>query len=149
MTMTTPEDNKQLVRRLNRMWQGDVAIVDKLFARDFVNHDPVLPDAPPGPEGVKQVVGMMKQAFPDVSFEIQQLVAEDDKVVFRTVGRGTHEGTFMGVEPTGRAVELSGFVMFRIEDGRIVERWGTFDTVGLLDQLGALPTAGTGSESQA
>lgn len=139
--MTTPEDNKQLVRQLNEMWQGDFSIVEKLFAEDFVNHDPVLPDAPSGPEGVKQTVTAIKEAFPDITFEQTAILAEGEEVVFRTVGRGTHEGTFMGVEPTGRSIELTGFVMFRFENGRIVERWGTFDTLGLLEQMDALPDA--------
>lgn len=145
--MTTPEESKEIVRRLDAIWQGDLEIVDELVAEDFFNHNPLVPDAPPGPDGFKQNVSALRTAFPDIDFATEDIIAEDDKVVFRTVGRGTHEGELMGVEPTGREVELSGIVIFRIEDGQIVERWAQFDTMGMLRQIGALPAPDGLSES--
>lgn len=145
--MTTPEESKEIVRRLDAIWQGDLEIVDELVAEDFFNHNPLVPDAPPGPDGFKQNVSALRTAFPDIDFATEDIIAEDDKVVFRAVGRGTHEGELMGVEPTGREVELSGIVIFRIEDGQIVERWAQFDTMGMLRQIGALPAPDGLSES--
>jgi steroid delta-isomerase-like uncharacterized protein len=137
--MTTPEDNKEIVRRLDAIWDGDMAVVDEVIAEEFYNHNPLVPDAPPGPAGFKQNVSALRTAFPDIVFTTEDLVAEGNKVVLRTVGHGTHEGELLGVEPTGREVELAGFVLFRFDDGQIVERWAQYDTLGMLRQLGALP----------
>lgn len=136
--MTTPEENKEIVYQLNDVWQGDLEIVDGLVAEDYTNHNPIVPDAPPGPEGFKQNVSALLTAFPDINWTIEDVIAEDDTVVFRATGHGTHEGELMGVEPTGREVTLSGIVIFRIDDGQVVERWAQFDTIGMLRQLGAL-----------
>lgn len=145
--MTALEENKEIVRRLDAIWDGDLEIVDELVAEDFVNHNPIVPDAPPGPVGFKQNVTALRTAFPDISFTTGDLIAEADKVVIRAVGHGTHEGRLMGVEPTGREVELSGIVIFRIRDGQIVERWAQYDTMGMLRQLDALPALDDLSES--
>lgn len=83
----------------------------------------------------------MREAFGDLRFETEDVIAEDDKVVLRVRGQGTHEGSFMGVERTGREIEMSGIVILRVEDGQIVERWATFDTLGTLRQMGALADA--------
>ena len=135
--MTTPAENKEIVYQLNDIWQGDLEIVDELVAVDYENHNPIVPDAPPGPEGFKQNVSALLTAFPDIDWTIEDVIAEGDRVVFRAVGHGTHEGELMGIEPTGRAVTLSGIVIFRIDDGQVVERWAQFDTLGMLRQLGA------------
>ena len=143
---TTPEENKELVYRLNDIWQGDIAIVDELVAADYENHNPIVPDAPPGPEGFKQNVAALLREFPDISWDIEDVIAEGDMVVFRTTGRGTHTGDVMGVPPTGNEVTLDGIVIFRIDEGHIVERWAQFDTVGMLRQLGAFPDPNDSSE---
>jgi steroid delta-isomerase-like uncharacterized protein len=137
--MTTPEENKEIVYQLNDIWQGDLEIVNDLVAEDYKNHNPIVPDAPPGPEGFKQNVTALLTAFPDIKWTLEDVIAEEDKVVFRAIGHGTHEGELMGVEPTGREVTLSGIVIFRIDDGQVVERWAQFDTIGMLSQLG-VPT---------
>ncbi|QIO23058.1 ester cyclase [Haloarcula sp. JP-L23] len=134
--MTTPEENKKIVYQLNDIWQGDLEIVNELVAESYKNHNPIVPDAPPGPEGFKQNVTALLTAFPDLNWTLEDVIAEDDKVVFRAIGHGTHEGELMGIEPTGREVTLSGIVIFRIDDGRVVERWAQFDTTGMLSQLG-------------
>lgn len=137
--MTSPEENREIVRRLNDIWRGELAIVDEFVADDYRNHNPIVPDAPPGPEGFKENVAALRRGFPDIDFTIEEVVAEGDLVVFRTIGHGTHEGELMGIAPTGRTVTLAGFVMFRFEDGQIAERWAQYDTFGMLQQLGALP----------
>lgn len=138
--MTTTDENKEIVRRLEAIWDGDMEIVDELVAADFLNHNPLVPDAPPGPAGFKQNVSALRTAFPDIEFATEDVVAEGNKVVFRAVGHGTHEGELMGVEPTGREIELTGIVIFRIDEGQVVERWAQFDTIGMLRQLGAFPS---------
>lgn len=140
--MTTPEENKELVRRLDAIWDGDLDIVDELVAADYTNHNSMVPDAPPGPEGFKRNVSALLTAFPDIEFSIEDIIAEGDRVVFRAEGRGTHEGELMGIEPTGREITLSGIVIFRVEDGQVAERWAQYDTLGMLRQMGALPARG-------
>lgn len=137
--MTTPEESKEIVRRLDAIWEGDLEIVDELVAEEFTNHDPIVPDSPPGPSGFKQNVSALRTAFPDIEFTTEDIIAEGDKVVIRAVGRGTHRGELLGVEPTGREATLSAVVIFRIADGQIVERRAQTDTVGMLRQLGAFP----------
>lgn len=136
--MGSPEENKEIVRRLNAIWDGDFEIVDEVIAQNFTNHNPLVPDAPPGPEGFKLNVSTFRSAFPDIEFTLEDLIAEDDKVVLRATGQGTHQGDLLGIEPTGREVTLSSIVIFRFEDGQIVERWAQSDTVGMLRQMGVL-----------
>lgn len=135
------EDNKALVRRFyaEAFNQGELALVDELSASDFLDHNP-LPGQAPGVEGVKQTISMMRAAFPDLRIEVQEQVGEGDIVVSRLSGSGTHRGEFMGISATGRRVGgLTGFDMVRIAGGKAVERWGTFDQLGMLQQLGITP----------
>ena len=134
--MPTIAENKEIVYGLNDIWEGDLEIVDELVAEDYTNHHPIVPDAPPGPNGFKQNVVALLTAFPDIAWTIEDVIAEGDKVVFRANGHGTHEGELMGIEPTGREVTLSGIVMFRIDEGQVIERRAQFDTIGMLRQLG-------------
>lgn len=117
---------------------GDLDAVDELFGADYVDHSRP-PGAPDGLEGVRAVPAMFRQAFPDVSFTIEDMVAEGDIVATRVTGRGTHLGTFLGVEATGRRAAWASTGAFRVADGRIVEHWGVPDLLTLLQQLGAVP----------
>lgn len=137
--VATTEEHKEIVRRLDAIWDGDEDVIDELIAEDFTNHNPLLPDAPPGPAGFKANVSAIRSAFPDIEFPVEDLIAEGDRVVLRAVGRGTHEGEFMGVQPTGREVTLPAIVIFRIANGQVVERWAQTDALGILRQLGGLP----------
>ena len=86
---------------------GDLDAADELMALDHVNHDPTAPDVPPGSEGVKQLIGMYRAAFPDLRFHTGEMFAVNGRVAHRWTFTGTHEGEMMGVEPTGRRVEVS------------------------------------------
>ncbi len=88
-----------------------------------------------GPEAVKGMARSMHAAFPDLAFVIEDALVDGDKVLVRWVARGTHAGTFGGVEPTGRAVEWTGMDLLRCEGGKIVELWGNNDALGLFEQL--------------
>ncbi|MCL7418099.1 MAG: ester cyclase [Halalkalicoccus sp.] len=141
--LNVEEQNKGLVRRFVRevVNAGDYEVVDELFAAEYVRHDPTLPEEKRGPGGFKETVEMWRTAFPDVEMTIDAMVAEGDLVAFRATETGTHEGTFMGIEPTGKRVELTGNVMHRLEDGKLVETWASFDMLGLMEQLGAIELA--------
>lgn len=135
------QDNKAVVERLLSAWNdSDFQVIEEeLVASDFVNHNP-----PPVPgighdrDGMLAAMRYMRQAFPDGRAASVNLVAEDDKVVVQDVVRGTHQGEFMGVSATGRQVSFEFIHIFRLAEGRIVERWGLVDAMGLMMQLGAI-----------
>jgi steroid delta-isomerase-like uncharacterized protein len=142
--MSTSQEtrNKQLVDAFIQelFTKGDLDAVDRYLHPDYVDHDPPIPDAPTGAEGMRRAGALFRQALPDWHSEIGQLVAEGDTVVECFRASGTHTGgPLMGVPPTGRTVVLDGINVFRIEDDKIVERWGRLDELGILRQLGLVP----------
>lgn len=117
--------------------QGNFALIDELYAPDVVDHDP-LPGAPPGREGVRYTLSGLRAAFPDFHVTIEQISAAGDTVVIHNTWRGTQQGEFMGLAPTGREMRFTGTVTWRLQEGRIVERKAQMDTLSMLKQLGAL-----------
>lgn len=113
----------------------------EFFASNFVDHNPG-PDQAPGLEGVKQAFDVFFKAFPDLRVSVEEQLAEGDKVVSRITVRGTHRGEFMEIAPTGKQVTITGIDIFRFAGGKVVERWGNFDELGMMQQLGAIPTPG-------
>jgi predicted ester cyclase len=122
--MTTTEANKDLIRRVFEevIPSGDAAAMRDVVAPDWVDHDP-LPGQPAGPDGGEYVVRTMHGAHPDLSFTIDDLVAEGDRVTIRWTLRGTNTGPMLGRPPTGEPVVFQAIVIFRVADGRIAERW--------------------------
>jgi len=140
------EENKALARRAYEAFNqairtGNWSAVEELVAADLVDHNPA-PGQGPGFEGVKQVFSQFRAAFPDFAFTVEDMIAEGDKVVSRLTARGTHKGDFQGVPATGKQVMQTGIDIVRIAGGKAVERWGEFDNLGLLQQLGVVPTPG-------
>lgn len=135
------ERNRELVHEFTDAWnEADFDRLDELITDDYELHDPSgFFDPPPGIEGVKLVIEGFQTAFPDGSFSIQQMVAEEDQVMVRWIATGTHTGELFGVEPTGTEFEFDGFELERIEDGRITKTWTVYDTLGLLEQFDVLP----------
>jgi predicted ester cyclase len=112
--------------------------VDRYLAPEFVNHDP-FPGFAPDREGLRQTAQVFRQAFPDWHAGQEAHIAEGDLVAERFTARGTHQGELLGVAPTGREVVLAGINIFRVQDGKLVERWGRTDDLGFLQQLGIVP----------
>jgi predicted ester cyclase len=111
-----------------------------IFADDYVNHNPPpFPGADAGRDGNLLAMRTLVEAFPDAQATTDHLLAEGDLVVVHDTVRGTHEGDLMGVSPTGKQVEVEFIHVFRIAGGRIAERWGLIDAMGLMQQIGALP----------
>ena len=137
--MTTIEQNKEIVREfIDRVFtKGDLTAVDELLTEDFVNHDPHF-GAPDGREAFRYMGRVCREACPDWHSDLHLFVGEGDFVVEQFTASGTQHGEMAGVAPTGREVFLPGINIFRIEDGRIAERWGRLDELGLLRQLGAV-----------
>ena len=117
------EEHKTLIRHLFEQGfnQGKLSIVDEVFHRDFVDRS--TPDQPPGIQGVKDYIAMVRTGFPDIVVTIEDLVAAEDKVVVRTTWRGTHQGTYEGVPPTGRQATRTMIQIFRVAGGKLLEEW--------------------------
>ena len=132
------EENKDIVRRYQEIYNRNE--LDRLT--DVVSEDlltpRILPGVPSGLEGAKAAHQIMLAGFPDYQTTIEDLIAEGDKVVARITMSGTHQGSFMGIPPTGRHIVFTGIYIARIANGKIVEHWGEEDGVSLLRQLGAL-----------
>jgi steroid delta-isomerase-like uncharacterized protein len=136
------EDNKAVFRRwCEVISQNQLDLVQEIIAADEVDHA-LPPGVPAGREGVKQVFRLLHTAFPDLQIEIEDLIAEDDQVVGRVAARGTHQGEFLGIAPTGKPVSFNAINVVRIAGGKIVERWSQADNLALLQQLGAVPAPG-------
>jgi predicted ester cyclase len=131
-------DPRELVQRLHTalLDSRDPEVVDSFFAPEFVSHNNP-PGFPPGVEGVKRFFSMFRDAFPDVSVEIDEVVADGDRAAVASTFTGTHEGELMGVAPTGRRVTVTGIDIVRVAGGKIVEHRGLTDIVGLMRQLTA------------
>jgi steroid delta-isomerase-like uncharacterized protein len=134
------EQNKAIVRRLfEESWKGNLDVVDELTAGDYIGHDPANPEPLRGPEAVKEFITTYRAAFPDARITVEQQLAEGDLVATRWSGRGTHEGELMGIQATGKQVSVSGLTISRLLDGKIVEQFENWDTLGMLQQLDAIP----------
>jgi predicted ester cyclase len=146
--VSTTEENKAQFRRayeevLNR---GELSGVDELIAPEFLNHE-----APPGrdrgPESMRGLANMLRTAFPDLHFEIEELVAEGDIVAGRLTMSGTHDGPLMGMPPTGRAVRQDHMHFVRYREGKAVEHWGVRDELGMMQQMGIMPASEPSEEA--
>ena len=134
------EDNKRLVRRLYA--EGfKFSAMDEFFSQNLVYHDPPpIPGLKPGLEAIKQSFKTFASAAPEGNPIIHELIAEGDFVVVRMTAAGMHTGELFGIPPTGKRLEMTGIVIYRFEDGKIVERWAQHDFLGLMHQLGVLST---------
>jgi predicted ester cyclase len=122
------EESKALVRRwlAEVFTQGNVRQVDEFFAHNYILHDPNLPEAVHGHEGIRWYVTMYSAAFPDARFIIEDQIAEGDKVVTRWTGQGTNWGGFLSIPPTGNRATVSGIEVDRIAGGKIDEAWVSY-----------------------
>jgi predicted ester cyclase len=140
------EDNKELVRRYRQAHNtNQLDQLDDIVAADLISHT-LLPGFAPGLESGKIAHRRALAACPDYQVETVDLIAEGDKVVERWKASGTHTGTpFFGVPASRKSFSGTGISIYRIASGKIVEHWAEADFLGLLQQLGALPTPGQAS----
>jgi steroid delta-isomerase-like uncharacterized protein len=136
-----PSKNERLVLRLFlELWNyGKLAVADEIFATNYVNHDPASPDFGTGPEGVKQLVTLYRNAFPDLQLTANQMIDTGQLVTTRFTSQGTHKGELRGIAPTNKPIKVEGMVIHRISRGHIVEGWVMWDALGLMQQLGVIP----------
>jgi steroid delta-isomerase-like uncharacterized protein len=136
------EQNKVAARRMFDVLNShDLAPMDELLTDDVVYHE-LPPGLPSGRAGYKAFSQMFLDAFPDLQLTIEDQIAEGDRVVSRVTGRGTHRGELLGIAPTGRRIEASGITIMRFEGGRVAEEWEQLDMLGMMQQLGVMPTPG-------
>ena len=136
-------DNKALVRRYydEVFNKGNVDLVDELAVEDYVEHDP-FPGQGNGRGDLQARVQAILSAFNPVSFALEDLVSEGDRVVVRWTQTGTHSGNFMGMPPTGKQFTIAGIDIHDVKAGRMAEHWHVVDMYALLIQLGAIPAPG-------
>jgi steroid delta-isomerase-like uncharacterized protein len=135
------EDNKALIRRyFEDAWnKHHPAVVDTVYAADFVDRSPDIPGIAHTRDGLKEFMGVYLRAFPDANITIEDQLADGDRLVTRWTGRGTQTGEFMDMPPSGKKVAVQGVQIDRFAGGKIVEEWTLFDQLGMLQQLGAIP----------
>ena len=132
--------HRAVVQRLfDEVWdQGNVVVVDEIFAPEYLDHA-----SPPGiinrgPENHKQLFAMLRSAFPDISNTLEEVIVEGNKVAFRNTLRGTHQGPFMGMAPTGRSFVQGQMRIVHSLEEKMVEHWAARDDLGMMQQLGAI-----------
>ena len=138
------EANKQVAQQIYDVWDGDDEdVLDELIAEDVVLYRPhYMGGAAHGLQGYKDNLRMVRAAIPDLFFRADYIVAENDKVVAYATFGGSHEGELAGIEPTGKSVEIDDFVLYRFEDGKVVEVISRPDFFSLFMQLGVVEPPG-------
>jgi steroid delta-isomerase-like uncharacterized protein len=142
MSTAHETSNKATFRRLHDATNtGDAELIsktiDELVDPDVLIRTP-LPVEATGTQAIKEVFARLLRAFPDLHITVEDLIAEDDKVVSRNSVTGTHKGEYMGLPPTGKTVTYSEIFVFRFVNGRIAETWGIVDVFSQIQQLGAI-----------
>jgi len=134
--MNTAEKNKKLVRRFydEVMRDGNLAVIDELIADNYIEHEE-FPGLTPNKEGLKGWVKMTRGAFPDLKMEVEDIIAEGNKVAVIARMKGTHQGEFLGKKGTGRKLDLPFVDVILIKDGKAVEHWGYSDNMKMAEQL--------------
>lgn len=133
------ERNKEAQQKFgDAINSGNLEKLRDLVAPDVKDHDPA-PNQGPGAQGYIDFFSMMRNAFPDMEVEVEHLVADEENVAFAYTLTGTHKGDFMGVSGTGKPVKVRGVQISRFKDGKLVERWGSSDELGILKQIGVDP----------
>jgi len=133
--------NKTLVRRLfDEVWnKGHQQVADELFAQNYNHHDSSSPDLGRGPESEKKRVTLYRNAFPDIRFTVEDLIAEGESVTARWSCHGTHKGELNGIAPTGRQFTITGISVARFTNGKMIEGYVNWDALGMMQQLGVVP----------
>lgn len=138
----TTQQNKAIARRAYEIFSSsNLDALDEIFDRNFIDHNP-QPGQGQGLQEVKQMFADLRKAFPDLQWTVEEMIAEDDKVVARINVSGTHKGMYKGIPATGKQASIPLINIFRIDDGKVVERWGVGDHLSLLQQLSGAASSG-------
>ena len=126
-------------RFLDEVWhKGNLDAIEEFIAPDYIRHESQTESGKDvyGPDGARQTIALVRGAFPDIHFTLEDVLVDGDKVVVRWTCRATHLGPFFGIEPTGNRVTFTGINIYRVANGKIVERWANEDGLSLMQQLG-------------
>ncbi|SFE23787.1 conserved hypothetical protein, steroid delta-isomerase-related [Paenibacillus algorifonticola] len=136
------ETNKNQMRRFTDFINtASEKLAEELIAPAAIFNVPGQVEPMRGPAGYLAIIGMMRGGFPDIQCTLEEMVAEGDKVAARFIMRGTHLGTFHGFPPTTKTIQVQAMNFYRFSGGQIIEEFGQPDMLGLLQQIGAVPTA--------
>lgn len=119
--------------------QGNEAVFDELVDENIIENEELPPGMEPNREGVKQFFRMFRSAFPDLHFQVDEMIASDDKIVVRLTISGTNEGSFMNMPSTGNKISYKAIDIFRLINGKVVEHWGIGDNAKMMQQLAVVP----------
>jgi predicted ester cyclase len=138
------EDNKALMRRFIEAVfnKKNLSALEEFIAPNHIDHSAAAAGLPVGPAGSRQAIGMMLTGFPDLHVTVEDMIVEGDKVVVRMTMRGAQQGALGSIPPTGKQVAVSTIDIVRIEGGKLAEEWGIDDRLGMLQQLGLVPSMG-------
>lgn len=133
-----PVDMKKLIRRHydEVLTQGKFELADQVYAPTAVIHDPGAPGLPTGPQAIKELAKLYRDAFPDCKYVINDIIVENDLACVRWTATGTHKGNLMGIPPTGKFGTVTGLSLIRFEKDQVMEVWAQWDVIGMLKQLG-------------
>lgn len=139
------EPAKHIIERfVEELWNGRrLEVADQIFSEDCVTHQlrsgTVAEPVRRGPQEIKEHVSAWLTSFPDLRFNIEQTIAEGDRIVTHLVMEGTHQGAWMGISPTGKRIQIRMITIHRIANGKIAEDWVLVESLGFFQQLGVLP----------
>ena len=135
----TTADLKTLTRRFydDVIVGGNLDLIDELVHDEFVEHEE-FPGLPPGKESIRFFVTTMREAFPDLTTTVEDIIVEDNKVVSRLRFSGTHRGEFGGIPPTGKKIDVQAIDILAYRDGKLIEHWGVTDQMAMMQQLGVI-----------
>ena len=132
--------NKQIVQTyFNEAWnKGHLDVLDSILSENYINHTPSTPNPPRGPAGLKPIITAIRAGFPDLHYEIKDIIVTNDRAVARVVMTGTQTGTLFGIAPTGKHVEVNQINIEKIENGKITEHWRVTDELAMMKRLGVV-----------
>jgi steroid delta-isomerase-like uncharacterized protein len=140
--MTTETNKAVMGRFVEFINTASEKLAEELISPLAVFHVPGRAEPMRGPAGYLAIIGMMRGGFPDIQWTLEEVIAEGDKVAARFTMRGTHRGAFFGVPPTGKTIAVQAMNFYRLSGGQFIEERGQPDLLGLLQQIGAVPTPG-------
>ena len=137
------EENEAMLRHwVEEFWnKGNVALLDERIPAEYIGH--FGQETLQGRDGFRQFSTRYRTGFPDIHFTLEDVIAQDDKVVWRYTARGTHSGELVGIPPTGKSVTMTGIVISRFAGSKFVEDWGDYDLYGMMQQLGVVQPLGS------
>jgi len=132
------EQHQHIIQRYyDEVWnRGRLDVLDELLDPAYINHTPSVPNPPPGPGGLKPIVAAIRKAFPDLHYEIKDIVANDSMVVARVIMTGTQKDSLFDLPPTGKKITVNQINIEKIRNGRVVEHWRVTDELTMMKQLG-------------